>query len=132
MTTQLKVDFLYAQVDNDIDVIMVGFADDEYDTNEYILLQKSLVVDEQDMEYGFNKVHITYNNEEYSSYGGIKRLKITNGIVDIHLDQRTAKILDTDAHIQIKFPKDYSRLQEIKHYLKQMFEGENEIFVCEV
>lgn len=34
MNTILNANFLYAQIDEQVDVLMIGFADDEFDTKE--------------------------------------------------------------------------------------------------
>lgn len=67
MATILKCNFLYAQKENN--VVIVGFADDEFNSKEYVLLQKSLVSEEQDKKLGLDQVHITFNDPSRSAYG---------------------------------------------------------------
>ncbi|HEX9062597.1 MAG TPA: Imm10 family immunity protein [Clostridia bacterium] len=126
MPTQLVSNFVFASIEDDI--IMVGFADDEYNTEKHLLLQKSLEFDEQDKELGQDKVHITYIDELYSSYGGIIKLMLKNATAEIHLDKETAKKLRTEEQIEIKLPKsDYDRDKLIYH-LKLMFKEYPNIF----
>lgn len=130
MTTKFKANFLYAQVDEN-DVIMVGFADDEFETKDYILFQKSLVSDEQDKKMGFDKVHITFCDQTQSVYGNILRFVLKKGLVEVNIDSKTANEISTDERIEIAFPAN-SKLDDIKHYLTKMFVDKDNVFVSEV
>jgi hypothetical protein len=83
MQKVLKANFLYGGVDEDSDVLMVGFADDEFDTKEYILLQKTLVPGQKDKELGLDKVHIEYNDQSRSTYAGILNIVMYNDGIEI-------------------------------------------------
>lgn len=130
MTTKLKANFLYAQIEND--VIMVGFADNEINTQEYVLLQKPLIYDEQDRKLGFDKIHITYNDQLRSVYGGILKCVLKNGVVNISLNASTADTLKTEDEIEITFSANVSNLANLKQHLQKLFSDESEIFVSEV
>jgi hypothetical protein len=118
MATKLISNFVFACIEDD--VIMVGFADDEFNTKEHLLLQKALEFDEQDIALGHDKVHITYFDELYSSYGGIVKLELKNNIVEIQIDKDTAKKLNTEEQLEISLPEAYDRTNLIYH-LKLMF-----------
>ena len=47
---------------------LVGFADDEYETKEYVLLQKAFDFDEQDITLGMDGEYIEINGQENSGY----------------------------------------------------------------
>jgi hypothetical protein len=81
MQKVLKANFLYGGVDEDSNVLMVGFADDEFDTKEYILLQKTLVPDQKDKELGLDKVH-EYNDQSRSTYAGILNIVMYNDCIE--------------------------------------------------
>ncbi|WP_138756390.1 Imm10 family immunity protein [Paenibacillus sinopodophylli] len=72
---------------------MIGFADDEFDTQECVLLQKTLNLNEEDVEVGLDKVHITYNDELQSLYGGIIKCYFTRNQVEITLNEEATKIV---------------------------------------
>jgi len=131
MTTKIESSFLYAQVDEN-DVIMVGFADDEFETSNYILLQKALVINEQDKKLGLDKVHITYSNQVNSTYGEILKVVLKNGLAEITFDSKTANELNIDEQLEIIFPPNNTKLAEVKHYLAQMFAGKDGVFNSEV
>ncbi len=130
MTTKFESSFLYAQVDEN-DVIMVGFADDEFETNDYVLFQKSSVSNEQDKKLGFDKVHITYCNQVHSTYGDILKFVLKNGLAEITFDSRTASELSIDEQLEIVFPPNDAKLAEVKHYLAQMFIDKDGVFKSE-
>ena len=127
MTTKIESSFLYAQVDEN-DVIMVGFADDEFETSNYILLQKALVINEQDKKLGLDKVHITYSNQVNSTYGEILKVVLKNGLAEITFDSKTANELNIDEQLEIIFPPNNTKLAEVKHYLAQMFAGKDGVY----
>jgi hypothetical protein len=131
MTTKFNANFLYAQVDEN-NVIMVGFADDEFETQDYVLFQKSLVCNEQDKEMGFDKVHITYCNQTQSSYGDILKFVLKNGLIEINLDEKTASELRTDEQIEIVFPQNNIKIVDVKQYLAKMFADKDSVFVSKV
>ncbi|NEW04878.1 hypothetical protein GK047_02445 [Paenibacillus sp. SYP-B3998] len=128
MKTLLHANFLYAQIDEEIDVLMIGFADDEFDTQEYILLQKTLNPNEEDMEAGFDKVHITYNGESQSLYGGIKKFVVTRNRIEIILNEEASEILNSQAVIEINYDQDKTDINEFQNYFIQLFSNEKDVY----
>ncbi|EGK14144.1 hypothetical protein HMPREF9374_0403 [Desmospora sp. 8437] len=127
MATILKCNFLYAQKENN--VVIVGFADDEFNSKEYVLLQKSLVSEEQDR---LDQVHITFNDPSRSAYGEIVKFVLKNDSVIIWIDSDTADMLETDEKIKIVFPVKKHDLGKVENYLRQIFSDQNETFVSEI
>jgi len=112
---------------------MIGFADDEFDTKEHLLLQKSLEFDEQDKTLGQDKVHITYIDELYSAYGGVQKVILKSNSVEIQLSASTAKVLQTEEQIEILLAQQgTSNIEELKHYLQLMFKEEPNVFLSEI
>jgi len=118
MSTKLISNFVFAGIEDD--VIMVGFADDEFNTKEHLLLQKALEFDEQDIALGHDKVHITYIDELYSSYGGIIKFELINDVIEIQFDKDTAKKLHTEEQLKVMLPQGYDKANLIYH-LELMF-----------
>ncbi|WP_010243288.1 Imm10 family immunity protein [Acetivibrio cellulolyticus] len=129
MSTKVKANFVFAGVEDDI--ILIGFADDEFDTKEHILLQKSLVYDEQDRELGHYKVHITYIDEIYSAYGGIQKVILKSNSVEIQVDADTAKELKTEERIEVFLSNDCD-IDNLKYHFNLMFKDECNIFLSEI
>ena len=44
-------------------VAMLGFADDDINTTQYLLLQRTLEPDQQDRRLGMDKVHVELNSQ---------------------------------------------------------------------
>ncbi|SMO52695.1 Imm10 family immunity protein [Melghirimyces algeriensis] len=130
MATIVKSNFLYAQKEND--VVMVGFADDEFDTKEYVLLQRSIVYDDQDKILGLDKVYIECNDQSHSVYGGIVRFVLSNGIAEIWIDSNAANMLGTDEKIKIVFPVNYNDLADVEELLREIFNNQHEVFVSKI
>lgn len=107
---------------------MISFADDEFDTKEYILLQKLLVADEQDKEQGLGEVHITYNDEVRSNYGGILNVTLYKNCIEIELDNNTAKELQLENMIQVSFSQKDPNLAAVKKHLEKMFHNCKGVF----
>ncbi|KUP20448.1 Imm10 family immunity protein [Paenibacillus sp. DMB5] len=114
--------FIYAQADDENDVLMIGFADDQYEPQEYILLQKTLHPDEQDLALGFDKIHITYNDESQSQYGGIEKVLLKPDSIEISLDEEAVEALDCEeAVVRVNFDPGALKLEERRELFEQMF-----------
>ncbi|WP_426445366.1 Imm10 family immunity protein [Paenibacillus sp. S-38] len=122
--------FLYSNVDEEIDVVLVGFADQEFETKEYILLQRSTVSDDQDKALGLDKVHITLNREDCSDYCDIKEIKLRRDSLEIILDDTTAKVHRVPNHVVIRFHAAIDQLQSIRNHLELMFQNEPGTLKC--
>jgi hypothetical protein len=128
MNTVLNANFLYAQIDEETDVIMIGFADNEFDTKDYILLQKTLNPSEEDVEAGFDEVHIIYNDESQSLYGGISKFYFTPNRVEITLNEDATEILNSSPVIVINYVQENINVNEFHEYLLQMFSNGQGIY----
>lgn len=114
--------FIYAQADNENDVLMIGFADDQYDPQEYILLQKTMHPDEQDLALGFDKIHITYRDESQSQYGGIEKVLLKPDSIEFCLDETAAEVLECEtALVRVHFDPGALKLEERRDIFEQMF-----------
>ncbi|MCZ8518493.1 MULTISPECIES: Imm10 family immunity protein [Paenibacillus] len=122
--------FLYSNFDEEMEVVLVGFADQEFETKEYILLQRSTESDDQDKALGLDKVHITINGEDCSDYCDIKEIILRSDSLEIILDDSTVKVLQIPNHIAIRFNVAVDQLQAIKNHLELMFRNEPETLKC--
>lgn len=125
---ELKVDYVFCGYEDDI--ITVGFADNEFNVNEYILLQKSTICDEQDKALGHDKVHITYTDELHSAYGGISKAFLGSNSLKLSLDKSTADRLGTGYQINIVLAENFKEYEVLKHNLQMIFEADTDVLVC--
>lgn len=115
-----KVDFSaqfsYAGEDNG--VLMAGLADDQYETEKYVLFQKALMPSREDIELGQDALHVTLSGK--SAYNGIEFVRLMAGELRIGFDQITANLLDSSRQISITFDHELAGLDDISNALARM------------
>lgn len=116
-----KIKSFYCFIQNDENLVMVGFADTEIETQEYILLQKPVHVTEQEAKLGLNKIHITYKEQHQSAYGGIERCILQKDRVHLEVEPDVASLLGTESNIEITFAFHSPSLSELKLHLGMLF-----------
>lgn len=104
MSTLLKASFVYFGIEDE--TLLIGFADNEFETKEYVLFQKSLCIEDIPI---LNKVHITINSQDRSEYGGIVRIIINRKLMSIFLSEETARSLGVNDSIDIEYDIDEKR-----------------------
>ncbi|WP_419393624.1 Imm10 family immunity protein [Cytobacillus praedii] len=104
MSILLKASFVYWGIEDE--TLLIGFADDEFETKEYVLFQKSLCIEDIPI---LNKVHITFNSESRSEYGGILRIILSRKLISIFLSKETARSLRVNESIDIEYDIDEKR-----------------------
>ena len=120
MATILDAGYSYSSDEDD--VVTVGFADREYDTTKYLLLQRSKNPSAQDRELEHDQVHITINDQSRSTYGGIQDIEITPTVMIINLSDETAQQLRTDREIVVRFPEPHQNYSDVVARLREMFD----------
>jgi hypothetical protein len=109
---EFKAKFVSFQ--NEDGIVVVGFADDEFQTTQYVLLQRTLEPDEQDRKLGHDKVHVELDSQNRSGYGGIERIQMEGSALRFALNAKGSKFLGTPA-ISINLDDanvDYGTLKE--------------------
>lgn len=104
MSILLKASFVYFGIEDE--TLLIGFADNEFGTKEYVLFQKSLCIEDIPI---LNKVHITLNSQDRSEYGGIVRIIISRKLMSIFLSEETARSLGVNDSIDIEYDIDEKR-----------------------
>ncbi|KOP68272.1 hypothetical protein AMS62_25725 [Bacillus sp. FJAT-18019] len=123
MSILLKTSFVYFGVEDE--TLLIGFADDEFETHEYVLFQKSLYNEDIPI---LNKVHITLNSEDRSEYGGILRIILSRKLISIFLSEDTARSLGVNDSINIEYDIDEERYNAlISHFNNLNVDQEIEI-----
>ncbi len=85
------------------DVAMLGFADDECNPSQYIMLQKGLRPSSQDRECGFDQTYIEVNSQIHSGYGGVVEAQLKENRLVLKLDPQAASEMSVDETIEITF-----------------------------
>jgi hypothetical protein len=109
-------------VDHMEDFWLVGFADEKFDTRQYLMLQRSFEDDEQDIRLGQNTYHVERNDQAWSCYGGIERFELHRDRVSVTFTERGAARLAAPA-MEICFQIDDRQFSELRKRLGFIFEG---------
>ena len=92
-------------------VAMLGFADDEFNTTQYLLLQRTLEPDQQDCALGHDWVHIQLN--ERSAYGTVEEAQLQKDSVVLRLDDATAATVSDGENIEITFDVPTTKIKDL-------------------
>jgi hypothetical protein len=100
---------------------LVGFADREFDTRHYLLLQRAFEHDAQDAELGMDTFHAEWCGEETSGYGGIARFVLRPDGAEVTFDAEATEELGGMEHLSISFDVDAARYVALREALAQVF-----------
>ncbi len=103
--------------------LQVGFADREFDTTEYLTLQRGHAFNEQDKGLGLANVYIERNDQGNSMYGGIEHCELSPGKVRLRFDENGAKVMHGLREIEITFVASSEKLAALSAALRRCFEG---------
>jgi hypothetical protein len=98
----------------------VGFADDPVDTAEYLLLQRGVEDDEQDVRLGMATYYVEINGQGASCYGGISTLDLQPGQLFITFSPEGAARHGCD-QARITFDLSPNELHKLKDILRRVF-----------
>jgi len=94
-------------------VAMLGFADDEFKTKQYLLLQRKAKPDQKERALGMDKVHFELNSQLKSAYGDVEEVQIENQRVVFRLDPATAQTVGNGEDIEIALDLDAKKLKQV-------------------
>ena len=100
------------------DVAMLGFADDEFKTTRYVLLQKDLEPSQRDLELAHDTLYIEIDDQRHSRYGGVVKAQLQESRLVLKLDPQAAADMSVDDTIEISFRVPMERLKEISNQLR--------------
>ena len=101
---------------------LVGFADKEFDTRIYLMLQRAFEFDEQDVELGMNTYHVEWCGQENSGYGGISQFLLKTSGAEVIFSQEVAEALDGLKNISISFKLEHSEFLALIERLRHIFD----------
>ena len=121
-------------VQDDGHMVMIGFADDEFEPTRFVILQKAHKYDDQDKKMGMDKIHIQVEDESRSKYGGINAVTVSEDLIRVSLSDETKSALSVDGDIEATLSVDgdieatvsaaYPAFEEVKSQLKKICEAE--------
>ena len=113
----------FVVVDDDGDVMTVGFAEKEFGPQRYVTLQSARGHDQQDILLGMNKLHVEVNDQLFSGYGGVASIKMRGNEVRISLTPKGHKVLKIEGEIIVTIDTG-APLSDVREALRRMAEGE--------
>ncbi len=123
-----RFDARHIVTQDDGSVVMVGFADDEFEPTHFVILQKAHEYDEQDTQTGMDKIHISVADGSRAKYGGIDTVQISDGVVHIALSDEAKSALSIDGAIEVVCTADHADFEEAKLQLRKMCEADGIAF----
>ena len=116
MTAFLDAKFVYTQSNNES--VMVGFADDQFNTTEYILLQRMLDPLQEGNNSQQEDVYIEINEQKYGVYGGVRSIVLSADLVVISLGTATASKLHLEEDIEVSISTAALDFEELREALE--------------
>jgi hypothetical protein len=111
----MKFKASYITWQNQNGVAMLGFADHEFNTMQYLLLQRTLEPDLQDHALGHDQVHIQLN--ERSAYGTVEEAQLQKGGLVLRLDDATAATVSGGENIEITLDVPTAKIKDLDKQL---------------
>ncbi|MFO0968682.1 MAG: Imm10 family immunity protein [Gemmataceae bacterium] len=105
------------------DFWLVGFADDKFNTRDYLMLQRAFEHDEQDVSLGMNTYHVERNGQGWSGYGGIMAFELRRDRAKIVFTKEGAATMGNVTEMEITFRVDGDEYSKLKDRLGKIFAG---------
>ena len=105
---------------------LIGFADNKNEPNEYVIIERALEFDEQDIKLGMDSYYFEYSDQSNSGYGlcskvVLRQNEIVFSIKHKRMDDITSIIVSYKEHI----------IEDIKEYRKILSNIFGDILVIE-
>ena len=110
----MKLSLPFVAWQNEDGVALLGFADDQFNTTQYLVLQRTVDATNQDRVLGQDKVYIQLN--ERSAYGDVQEAQLEEGRLVLRLDHATAAQIGNGETIEVEF----SRLTNLNSIASQL------------
>ncbi|WP_238691771.1 Imm10 family immunity protein [Xanthomonas arboricola] len=107
----------------DGEFLVVGFADQEAGAEVYLVLQRGLDFDEQDVAHGMDTYHVEWCGQEHSRYGGISKFSLQSNHADIRFAPDAVQAFGGMDALTIFFQLTASKHLELRQTLEHIFEG---------
>jgi hypothetical protein len=122
MSYRFDASHVFAQDDGYM--VMIGFADDEHEPSQFVLLQKAKEYDEQDKRLGMDKIHIQVEDESRALYGGIRLISKEGEHLLIELEDAAASALRVNGNIEINLDPHHPQLATALAELEKLVSSE--------
>jgi hypothetical protein len=107
----------FVSIDETQDTLIVGFADRQFDTSRYFMLQRARNPDDD------AGVYLERDSQGCSVYGIVLQCVLFHGRVEMTVDAATAKSLGTEVTFAIEFPQDQALSRRLHQGLEKVLAG---------
>ena len=105
------------------DCHLVGFADQQFDTKLYLMLQRAFEYDEEDVGSGMDTYYVEWCGQEHSGYGGISKAVLYSFRLEVTFQPQMAEELGGVSRLEIDFEVAPAKQKALQKALKVVFEG---------
>ena len=116
MATTLKYNFVASDEENGVQT--VGFVDDQFNTQQYLIFQNWL---DAEAEGEDDEIYIERNDQSQGIYGGVERLILARDHALLLLSSETATVINTEEEVKILFSVTDEQFQQLKMGLEIVF-----------
>jgi hypothetical protein len=113
--------YLYAEEQDGL--VMVGFADSDYETRDYLLMQRPLAPSGLDPAPAADEIRIQRNDEAHAARGGIRSFDLFEDRASIEFEPAAAKQLAIAPQVVINFSTCSYKFREVRTHMQKLFAG---------
>jgi hypothetical protein len=118
-------DFIAACVsaEEDSDLWLVGFADAEFNTGRYLLLQREKLPHAQDIALGLGGYRAEVDAQGRSCYGGIRRFELFRDHAVVEFEDDALSAPGDEKVVVVEFALRQRQLDQLRDCLAKIFKG---------
>jgi len=109
---------------------VVGLADREHDTRQYLQFQRDHVSDSQDKALGHDTYYVEKDDQSNSCYGGIESVILGADAIRLKLSEAGSQSLGSGRNVLITFDADEQTLDRVRQGLTAVFVGTGLVRDC--
>ena len=113
-------------MEEDSDLWLVGFADSEFNTQRYLLLQRGKSLDDavaRDTALGPDAYHVEVDHQSRSCYEGIKRFELFRDHAVVEFEDDALSVFRGEKVIVVEFELRQRQLDQLRDCLAKIFKG---------
>ena len=107
----------FVSVDEVDGALVVGFADRQFETSAYFMLQRGL--DPQDDD----GVYLEHTDPAHGAYARVSRCALSRNRIELTVDQAAAEALEVDTTFAVELSGDRELLSRLQRGLERFFAG---------
>lgn len=111
-------------VEEDSESWLVGFADAEFSTKQYLRLQREKSPHAQDVALGLDGYHIEVDDPGQSCHGGVAAFELFRDHAIVEFSDDGASVLGDQRVIVIEFELREKQLDQLRACLAKIFRGD--------